>query len=92
MQMHPKLLVTFRVIAAVFIGYLVATASGIFLSLILPTDDGSAFVFGIMTTFAVWVVAIMWSFYASSLKRVWLGLLIPAVLLGCLIGLVRSFS
>lgn len=83
--MSNKLSVTSRILAAVFAGYALANVSSIFITLalsFLSIAKGNAFVFGALFSFAVWIIAIMWCFYAKSALRAWLGLVVPAGVLG----------
>lgn len=83
--MNNKLTITSRILAAIFAGYALANVSSIFITLALPflsISKGNAFVFAALFSFAIWIMAIMWCFYARSALKAWLGLMVPAGVLG----------
>ena len=75
-----------RIIAAVFAGYLLAALSSVFVGLALPMPRGQAVVSGMMLSFLVYLVAVLWCFACRSAWRAWFGLLLPALVLACIDG------
>ena len=73
-SLTPGLLLLSRVAAAVFGGYALAAA-------VLPTGRAEAVVGGMQFSFAVHAIAAIWAFSPVALMRVWLWLLLPAVVL-----------
>ncbi len=68
-----------RLIAGVFIGYAVAVAFSVWLSFVLPMQRADAVATGILVSFAVYTLTILWAFSIRSLKRMWCGLVLPGV-------------
>lgn len=71
-----------RVAAAVLGGYALAAAVTVFLAAVLPAGRAEAAIGGMQPSFAVYTAAVIWAFSPVPLLRAWLGLLLPAVLLG----------
>lgn len=69
------------VMAALLGGYALATASGIFLGVLLPLPRGEAALTGNLVSFAVYAGAVIWVFTVRRPTRAWLGLIIPTCLL-----------
>lgn len=67
--------------AALFGGYALATAAGIFLGGVLPTTRGAAALTGTLLSFAVYTGAIIWVFALRRPGRAWLGLLLASAFL-----------
>ena len=65
-----------RIAAAIFGGYLLATAVTILLGAVLPLPKGQAVLAGSLASFAVYTAAIIWAF---AEKRVWIGMLVTAL-------------
>ncbi|MEC8428799.1 MAG: DUF3649 domain-containing protein [Pseudomonadota bacterium] len=79
MRQNPTALWS-RSIAALVGGYICANALAIALTGVLPTEKDSAVISGMMMTFALYALAIMWVFSAKTAKRAWLGLTIATAL------------
>ncbi|ROR02238.1 uncharacterized protein DUF3649 [Delftia acidovorans] len=79
---HPGLLVLSRLLAAVFGGYALASALAAFLAAALPGARVDAVIAGMQWSFALHALAVIWAFSPVSAGRVWLGLLVPAALMG----------
>ncbi|MFG0609784.1 DUF3649 domain-containing protein [Delftia sp. WSY_14] len=79
---HPGLLVLSRLLAAVFGGYALASALAAFLAAALPGAHVDAVIAGMQWSFALHALAVIWAFSPVSAGRVWLGLLVPAALMG----------
>jgi hypothetical protein len=80
-SLPPGLRLLSRVAAAVFGGYALAAAVAFFLAAVLPTGRAEAVIGGMQFSFAVHAVAVIWAFSPVALMRVWLWLLLPAVVL-----------
>lgn len=74
-----RLGVASRAIAAIVGGYalsaLVATVSAIY----FPGTRAEAAIFGMLLSFVVYTLAVMWVFAVRSVRRAWLGLLLPSI-------------
>ena len=77
-----------RLAAAVFGGYLLSVAVSTSLSLVLPMARADAVLTGLLVSFTVYALAILWAFAVRSLSRMWLGLLGLAVACGVLTGVL----
>ncbi|MEO4013529.1 MULTISPECIES: DUF3649 domain-containing protein [Pseudomonas] len=82
-----RLAVTSRVLAAVLGGYLVAALASVSLTMWLPMARGEAVVTGMMTSFLVYLVAVLWCFACRSAWHAWFGLIVPSVVLSAVSGL-----
>ena len=70
-----------RVLAAIGGGYALASAWTVFLGAVLPGPRAESVLLGVQCSFAIYTAAIIWAFAVSGLRRVWLGLLLPAAAL-----------
>jgi len=74
-----RLGVASRALAAIVGGYvlsaLVATVSAIY----FPGTRGEAAIFGMLVSFVIYTMAVMWVFAVRSAWRAWLGLLLPSL-------------
>lgn len=82
-----RLAVASRVLAAVFGGYLVASLASVSLSLWLPVTRAEAVVIGMMTSFLVYLLAVIWCFACGSAWRAWFGVIVPGLMLAAVLGL-----
>ena len=82
-----RLAVASRVLAAVFGGYLVAALTSVSLSLWLPVARAEAVAIGMMSSFLVYLLAVIWCFACGSAWRAWVGLMVPGLMLAALVGL-----
>ena len=87
LPMSYRLAVTSRVLAALFGGYLFAALASISLSLWLPMPRAEAVVSGMMTSFLVYLVAVLWCFASRSAWQAWFGLAVPGLVLAAFGGL-----
>lgn len=71
-----------RVLAAAVGGYALASVLTILTSLLWPMALPKAVLASSMLSFVWYSLAIIWVFSVHSLKRAWLGILIPTVVLG----------
>lgn len=76
-----RLDVVSRTLAGVGGGYVMTAAATMFLSQVLPMSRGAAVLTATMLSFAIYAGAIVWAFSVRS-RRVWPGIVIPALLLG----------
>ena len=70
-----------RLLAAVFGGYLLASAVAGFIAAALRGARAEAGLAGVQWSFALYALAVVWAFSPVSPGRVWLGLLAPAAAL-----------
>jgi hypothetical protein len=89
-KIHPvsyRLAVTSRVLAAVFGGYLVTTLAGVCLTLWAPMARTEAVVTGMMSSFVVYLLAVIWCFACRTAWRAWFGLSVTGLVLAAAAGL-----
>ncbi|WP_137919004.1 hypothetical protein [Hydrogenophaga sp. 2FB] len=77
----PQVRIALRVALAVFGGYALACAVAIALPPLLPLPRAQAVLAATLLGFVVHVVAALWCFAQPDLRRVAVGLLLPATLL-----------
>jgi hypothetical protein len=77
-----RIAIGLRLLAGVGGGYGIAALSTMALSTSLPLPRAEAVLAASMASFAVFTAAIIWAFAARGVARAWLGLAIPAALLG----------
>lgn len=65
---------TSRIAAAVVGGYTVAVAASICLSFAVPMARADAVLTGLLVSFVVYAVAILWAFAVRSLSQMWWGI------------------
>ncbi|MEM1436343.1 MAG: hypothetical protein AAGG11_19990 [Pseudomonadota bacterium] len=82
---YSRWYVTGRTIAAVLLGYLFASTSGLVIALVMPADRITGVLTGTIATFLLWGAAIMWAFAVEQTRTVLLGL-------GCAIGLTGALA
>ena len=87
-----RLAVASRVLAAVFGGYLVAALASVSLSLWLPVARAEAVVIGMMTSFLVYLLAVIWCFACGSAWRAWFGVMVPGLMLAAVLGLAYGLG
>ncbi|PYE19839.1 uncharacterized protein DUF3649 [Paraburkholderia silvatlantica] len=73
-----------RVCAAIFGGYVVATALSVLLARLLPLSKASAVTAAIMVTPVLYLAAMLWAFAARSPSRAWVGQGIVTLVAGLL--------
>jgi apolipoprotein N-acyltransferase len=78
-----------RSIAAILGGYAVAALASACLAVGLPASPAEAALTGMMASFAVMTGVVVWVFAAATALRAWLGVAIPAAVLGTLFLLLR---
>jgi hypothetical protein len=72
--------VVMRVVAAACGGYALTYAATACLMLLLPFPKSEAALTATMFSFIIYTGAIIWAFAARTPKKVWLGLLVPAMI------------
>ena len=79
----PRWSVFSRVIAAIFAGYALATASALFIEQLLTPLSGKyqGLHTGLLLSFLVYSGAVIWVFSVDSAKRAWLGLFTANIIL-----------
>lgn len=82
-----RLAVTSRVLAAVSGGYLVTALASACLTLWVPMARTEAVVTGMMSSFVVYLLAVIWCFTCRTAWRAWFGLIVPSLLLAAAAGL-----
>lgn len=78
-----------RLIAGVITGYALAAVSAVWLSFVLPMPRADAVATGMLVSFAVYAVAIIYAFAARSVARVWFVLSGSTIAFGLLSLLMR---
>ncbi|WP_095193848.1 DUF3649 domain-containing protein [Pseudomonas sp. Irchel 3A7] len=81
-----RLAVTSRVLAAVLGGYVITALSSVCLTLWVPMARAEAVVTGMMSSFVVYLLAVIWCFACRTAWRAWLGLIVPSLLLAAAAG------
>ncbi|GFM89078.1 hypothetical protein PSCICO_44770 [Pseudomonas cichorii] len=77
-----RLAVTSRALAAIFAGYLLASVTSICIAQWLPIPRAEAVVTGMMLSFLVYLVAVLWCFACRTALQAWVGVLLPCAILG----------
>jgi len=75
-----------RALAAILGGYLVAALSTAAGAVWLPGSRSESTLTAMMLSFAVYVGAVVWVFAARTASRAWLGLAVPAAVMGAMIS------
>lgn len=83
-DLNQRLRVVSRIAAAVLGGYLLANTMIVALSYSLPLPLREGLMLATMLSYLVYPLAIIWVFAVKSLKRAWLGMLLPSALLALL--------
>lgn len=84
-----RLAVTSRALAAIFAGYLLASVTSICVAQWLPVPRAEAVITGMMLSFLVYLVAVLWCFASHSASRAWIGLAKPGLVLAALAALLH---
>lgn len=71
-----------RTLLAIFGGYGLAALTAATFALALPLPRVDAVMAAMMLAFVVYLLAVIWVFATSTLTRVFIGLLLPAAILG----------
>lgn len=84
-----RLAVTSRSLAAILGGYLLASVVSICIAQWLSVPRAEAVVTGMMLSFLVYLVAVLWCFACRTALQAWVGVLTPCALLGVAYAGVR---
>ncbi len=84
-----RLGVASRALAAMFGGYALSALFAVSVALMLPTRRDEAVVAGMVTSIAIYAAAVVWVFAARSAALAWVGLALPALLLGGVLVIAR---
>jgi len=79
---HPRAGVASRSLAAILGGYALAATTSSFLALALPMDRAQAVLTGMLLAIVACACAALWAFAARSALRAWIGIALPALLMG----------
>ncbi|UFH48616.1 DUF3649 domain-containing protein [Pseudomonas sp. KNUC1026] len=90
--MSYRLAVTSRILASLFGGYLVASLVSLCVSWGLPMVRLQAVITGMMVSFVVWLLVVIWCFACSSALRAWLGVGLCALLSGGLAAALHGVA
>ena len=82
-----RLAVTSRVLAAVFGGYFVTALASVCLTLWVPMARTEAVVTGMMSSFVVYLLAVIWCFACRTAWRAWFGLIVTSLVFAAAAGL-----
>ena len=87
MNFTTKHLITFNVTCRVLIalvgGYLLSALSAIAIGLHLPGDKINSIITGLMCTFIIYTVTVIFVFAAKTTLRAGIGVLVPCLLVYC---------
>lgn len=83
---RDRLAVASRALAAIVGGYAVAALATGALAVYLPGARAEATLTATMLSFVVYTVAVIWVFAARSAWRAWVGLALPALVMGALVA------
>ncbi|MGE8186406.1 DUF3649 domain-containing protein [Pseudomonas sp. NPDC086278] len=81
-----RLAVASRVLAALLGGYILSALASVSLALWLPMARAEAVVTGMMSSFLVYLVAVLWCFACRSAWQAWFGLILPSLVLAAVSG------
>lgn len=90
-ELQYRLGVASRAIAAIVGGYAVTALATALLAVILPMVRIDAVLTATLLSFAIYTCAVLWVFAARSALRAWLGIVLPAAVLGLGLLAYRSF-
>lgn len=91
-ELHYRLGVASRAIAAILGGYVVTALATALLAVILPMVRIDAVLTATLLSFTVYTCAVLWVFAAGSAFRAWMGIVLPAAILGLGLLAQRSFA
>ena len=79
---HPRVGIASRSLAAILGGYALAATTSSFLALALPMDRAQAVLTGMLVAIVACACAALWAFAVRSALRAWIGIALPALLMG----------
>ena len=68
-----------RVLASIIGGYWLANVISIILVAVLAGEQVDRVLTGMLASFAIWSAAIVWVFSVDTVRKAWVGVLVPAV-------------
>lgn len=83
---HPRVGIASRSLAAILGGYALAANTSSFLALALPMDRAQAVLTGMLVAIVSCACAALWAFAVRTAWRAWLGIGLPAVMMGVASG------
>ncbi len=89
MMRSANMMLFSRVLAAVFGGYALTSGVAVLLAAVLPLSRAEAVLTATLSAFVVYTCAVIWVFAVQDLRRVWIGMLLPAIVCGG-IGMLLS--
>lgn len=66
-----------RVIAAIVGGYLLANITAILLSYLLPGSQANNVMTGMLLSFIIYMIVVIWVFAVKTVWRAWQGIFVP---------------
>ncbi len=87
---RPWLGVLSRSLAAIFGGYGLATTTSMLMAVTLPMARSQAVLTGMLTAIVVCACAAMWAFAVRSALKAWIGIVVPAIVMGLATWLLRG--
>lgn len=91
-DLQYRLGVASRAMAAILGGYVVTALATALLAVILPMVRIDAVLTATLLSFTVYTCAVLWVFAARSAFRAWIGIVLPAAILGLGLLAQRSFA
>ena len=79
---HPRAGIASRSIAAIVGGYALAATTSSFLALALPMERAQAVLTGMLVAIVVCACAALWAFAVRTALHAWIGIALPALLMG----------
>ncbi|MBO1017896.1 DUF3649 domain-containing protein [Achromobacter sp. SD115] len=89
-MMRYRLAVFSRAAAAILGGYVLASAAAACLAIWLPMRRPDAVITAQMLSFVFYACGVIWVFATRNAWRAWVGVLVPAALLGALFAVGRA--
>lgn len=87
-----RLAVASRAVAAIVGGYVLTALATFALAIFLPLARAEASMTATLLSFVIYTCAVIWVFATRTAWRAWAGIVVPAVLLGALIGFQRLMA
>ncbi|PCJ31311.1 MAG: hypothetical protein COA90_06585 [Gammaproteobacteria bacterium] len=69
-----------RVIAAILGGYILSNLIAIIMSYLIPGPLSNGVITGMLASFAIYTLLILWVFTARTTLHVWIGITLPSLL------------
>jgi Ca2+/Na+ antiporter len=84
-----RLAVASRAIAAILGGYVLSALATFALAIFLPMSKAEASMTATLLSFLIYTGVVLWVFATRTAGRAWVGIVVPSVVIGALIGLQR---